>query len=44
MWRRSSIRLASTTANVVCLRGQRLRGLMSTSVRPSAESPLGDPS
>ncbi len=34
----------SITANVVVLRGKRTRGLISTSVRPSADSPLGDPS
>ena len=44
MWRRRSSRRASTIAKVVRLRGKRVRGLIRTSVRPSAESPLGEPS
>ena len=44
MWRRSFSRFASITANVVLARGKCARGLINTSVRPSAESPLGEPS
>jgi len=42
--RRICMLLASITAKVVRCRGQLVRGLIRTSVRPSADRPLGEPS